>query len=123
MRSDMGRIGSLREPDSGHARLALWGTRTCHHRNDKPGTRPTRRCGRYQPLPGGATWHRQADRKRQKGNEMKKKILPDMNDVRLTSKNRPECVDKIPRRVLFSTQGSTGWRRRRDISTHKGNNL
>jgi hypothetical protein len=54
---------------------------------------------------------------------MKKKILPDMNDVRLTSKNRPEYVDKIPRRVLFSTQGSTGWRRRRDISTHKGNNM
>jgi hypothetical protein len=23
--------------------------------------------------------------------------------------------------VMFSTQGSTGWRRRRDISTHKGN--
>jgi hypothetical protein len=54
---------------------------------------------------------------------MKKKILPDMNDVRLTSKNRPEYVDKIPRRVLFSTQGSTGWRRRRDISTHKGNTM
>ena len=35
--------------------------------------------------------------------------------------NRPELVDKIPRRVLFSVQGSTGWRRRRDISTHKGN--
>jgi len=51
---------------------------------------------------------------------MKKKILPDMNDVRLTSKNRPEYVDKIPRRVLFSTQGSTGWRRRRDVRNHKG---
>ena len=35
--------------------------------------------------------------------------------------NRPEFVDKIPRRVMFSTVGSTGWRRRRDISTHKGN--
>ena len=35
--------------------------------------------------------------------------------------NRPELVDKIPRRVLFSTQGSTGWRRRRNITTHKGN--
>jgi hypothetical protein len=33
--------------------------------------------------------------------------------------NRPEFVDKIPRRVLFSTVGSTGWRRRRDISAHK----
>jgi hypothetical protein len=35
--------------------------------------------------------------------------------------NRPESVDRIPRQVMFSTQGSTGWRRRRDISTHKGN--
>ena len=36
-------------------------------------------------------------------------------------KQRPELVDKRPRRVLFSTAGQTGWRRRRDISTHKGN--
>ena len=34
--------------------------------------------------------------------------------------NRPELVDKLPRRALFSTQGSTGWRRRRDIRNHKG---
>ena len=54
---------------------------------------------------------------------MNRKILPDMNDAHRKSKNRPEYVDKIPRRVLFSTQGSTGWRRRRDISTHKGNNM
>ena len=54
---------------------------------------------------------------------MNRKILPDMNDARRKSKGRPEYVDKIPRRVLFSTQGSTGWRRRRDISTHKGNNM
>jgi hypothetical protein len=52
---------------------------------------------------------------------MKKKILPGVKDVRMKSKNRPERVDKIPRQVMFSTQGSTGWRRRRDISTHKGN--
>jgi len=38
-------------------------------------------------------------------------------------KNRPELVDKRPRRALFGTQGSTGWRRRRDISTHKGNDM
>jgi hypothetical protein len=36
------------------------------------------------------------------------------------AQNRPEYTDQIPRQVLFSTQGSTGWRRRRDISTHKG---
>jgi hypothetical protein len=52
---------------------------------------------------------------------VKKKILPDVNDGRRKSKNRPESVDKRPRRALFSVQGSTGWRRRRDISTHKGN--
>ena len=51
---------------------------------------------------------------------MNRKILPDMNDAHRKSKGRPEYVDKIPRRVLFSTQGSTGWRRRRDIRNHKG---
>ena len=54
---------------------------------------------------------------------MKKKILPDMKGVRSKSKNRPESVDRRPRWALFSTQGSTGWRRRRDVSTHKGNNM
>jgi hypothetical protein len=38
----------------------------------------------------------------------------------MKKKNRPEFVDKIPRRVLFSTAGQTGWRRRRDIRNHKG---
>ena len=52
---------------------------------------------------------------------MKRKIRPDVLDVRLKSKNRPELVDKRPQGVLFSTAGQTGWRRRRDISTHKGN--
>ena len=54
---------------------------------------------------------------------MKHKILPGVQDARTKNKNRPEYVDKIPRQVMFSTQGSTGWRRRRDISTHKGNNM
>ena len=35
-------------------------------------------------------------------------------------KQRPELVDKRPRRALFSTAGQTGWRRRRDIRNHKG---
>jgi len=52
---------------------------------------------------------------------MKRKIRPGVKDVGLKSKNRPDHVDKRPRWALFSTQGSTGWRRRRDISTHKGN--
>ena len=54
---------------------------------------------------------------------MRKKIRPGVQDVRLKSKNRPELVDKRPQGVLFSTAGQTGWRRRRDISTHKGNNI
>jgi len=41
----------------------------------------------------------------------------------MKKKNRPEHVDKLPRRALFSTAGPTGWRRRRDISTHKGSNM
>jgi len=53
---------------------------------------------------------------------MRKKIRPGVQDVRLKSKNRPELVDKRPQGVLFSTAGQTGWRRRRDISTHKANN-
>jgi hypothetical protein len=36
-------------------------------------------------------------------------------------RNRPDHADKRPRWALFSTVGSTGWRRRRDISAHKGN--
>ena len=53
---------------------------------------------------------------------MKRKIRPDVNDVRsMKRENRPELVDKRPRWALFSTQGSTGWRRRRDIRNHKGN--
>ena len=37
------------------------------------------------------------------------------------AQNRPEYTDQIPRQVLFSTQGSTGWRRRRDLRGYKGN--
>jgi hypothetical protein len=36
-------------------------------------------------------------------------------------KQRPELVDKRPRRALFSTAGQTGWRRRRDLGDYKGN--
>jgi hypothetical protein len=51
---------------------------------------------------------------------MKRKIRPDVLDVRLKSKNRPELVDKRPQGVLFSTAGQTGWRRRRDLGDYKG---
>jgi hypothetical protein len=52
---------------------------------------------------------------------MKKKFRPDINGDRSKCKNRPEFMDKRPRWALFPTAGQTGWRRRRDISTHKGN--
>jgi hypothetical protein len=51
---------------------------------------------------------------------MKKKVLPDVKDGTRKSKNRPESVDRRPRQAMFSTQGSTGWRRRRDLRNHKG---
>jgi hypothetical protein len=38
----------------------------------------------------------------------------------MKQKNRPEFVDKRPRRVLFSTAGQTGWRRRRNLGDYKG---
>jgi hypothetical protein len=37
------------------------------------------------------------------------------------SQNRPDWADKIPRQVMFTTAGPTGWRRRRDLRGHKGN--
>jgi hypothetical protein len=40
---------------------------------------------------------------------------------RRRAQNRPDLADKLPRRVMFSTVGSTGWRRRRAIHGHKGN--
>jgi hypothetical protein len=36
-------------------------------------------------------------------------------------KQRLEFVDKRPQGVLFSTAGQTGWRRRRDLRSYKGN--
>jgi hypothetical protein len=52
---------------------------------------------------------------------MKRKIRPDVKDVGLKSKNRPELVDKRPQGVLFSTAAQTGWRRRRNLGNYKGN--
>jgi len=42
-------------------------------------------------------------------------------EKRQAGNNRPESVDRISRQAMFSTQGSTGWRRRRDLRNHKGN--
>jgi hypothetical protein len=35
--------------------------------------------------------------------------------------NRPDLKDDRPKGVLFSTEGSTGWRRRRNLGDYKGN--
>ena len=51
---------------------------------------------------------------------MKEKNRPDVKGGPRKSKGRPESVDRRPRWALFSVQGSTGWRRRRDIRNHKG---
>jgi hypothetical protein len=37
------------------------------------------------------------------------------------AQNRPDIRDDRPKGVLFSTEGSTGWRRRRDLGNYKGN--
>jgi hypothetical protein len=35
-------------------------------------------------------------------------------------KQRPDLVDVRPKGALFSQAGQTGWKRKRDISDHKG---
>jgi hypothetical protein len=35
--------------------------------------------------------------------------------------NRPDIKDDRPKGVLFSTEGSTGWHRRRNLGNYKGN--
>ena len=37
----------------------------------------------------------------------------------MKQKNRPELVDQRPRWALFSTVGSTWWRRRRNLGDYK----
>jgi hypothetical protein len=46
---------------------------------------------------------------------------PDARPVRPRTANRPDIRDDRPKGVLFSTEGSTGWNRVRDIKDHKGN--
>jgi hypothetical protein len=53
---------------------------------------------------------------------MKRNIRDDLKDKRLKGlTNRPDLVDKRPKGVLFSTEGSSWWNRVRDIRLHKGN--
>ena len=35
-------------------------------------------------------------------------------------KNRPDMRDLIPKGVMFSAEGSTGWGRKRDLGGYKG---
>ena len=45
--------------------------------------------------------------------------LPDQGRPRTA--NRPDVGDDRPQGALFSTEGSTGWNRIRNIHDHKGN--
>jgi hypothetical protein len=38
----------------------------------------------------------------------------------MKQKNRPDLKDDRPKGVLFSTEGSTGWGRKRDLGDYKG---
>jgi hypothetical protein len=46
---------------------------------------------------------------------------PDPRRGRPRSANRPDIRDDRPKGVLFSTQGSTGWGRVRNLGDYKGN--
>jgi hypothetical protein len=46
---------------------------------------------------------------------------PDPRPRRPRTANRPDIRDDRPKGVLFSTEGSTGWHRVRDIKGYKGN--
>jgi hypothetical protein len=50
-----------------------------------------------------------------------REVLTEENRRVVRAQNRPDIRDDRPKGVLFSTEGSTGWHCRRDISTHKGN--
>jgi hypothetical protein len=45
---------------------------------------------------------------------------PDPRRGRPRTANRPDIRDDRPIAVLFSTAGSTGWRRRRHLGDYKG---
>jgi hypothetical protein len=52
---------------------------------------------------------------------MKKAKRLDPRRGRPRTANRPEISDDRPQGILFSTQGSTGWGRRRNLGDYKGN--
>jgi hypothetical protein len=48
-------------------------------------------------------------------------VITEENRRVVRAQNRPDIRDDRPKGVLFSTEGSTGWRRRRDLGDYKGN--
>jgi hypothetical protein len=47
-------------------------------------------------------------------------VLTEENRRVVRAQNRPDISDDRPKGVLFSTEGSTGWHRRRDLGNYKG---
>jgi hypothetical protein len=50
-----------------------------------------------------------------------REALTEENRRVVRAQNRPDIRDDRPKGVLFSTEGSTGWRRHRDLGDYKGN--
>jgi hypothetical protein len=48
-------------------------------------------------------------------------VLTEENRRVVRAQNRPDIRDDRPKGVLFSTEGSTGWHRRRNLGDYKGN--
>jgi hypothetical protein len=47
-------------------------------------------------------------------------VITEENRRVVRAQNRPDIRDDRPKGVLFSTEGSTGWGRRRDLGDYKG---
>jgi hypothetical protein len=47
--------------------------------------------------------------------------ITEQNRRVVRAQNRPDIRDDRPKGVLFSTEGSTGWHRRRNLGDYKGN--
>jgi hypothetical protein len=48
-------------------------------------------------------------------------VITEQNKRVVRAQNRPDVKDDRPKGVLFSTEGSTGWHRRRNLGDYKGN--
>jgi hypothetical protein len=52
---------------------------------------------------------------------LRERLTEENKRVVRARENRPDIKDDRPKGVLFSTEGSTGWHRRRDLGDYKGN--